>query len=104
MLARWYAPFRSIVFMCAAVTASLLCLAQEFDLDDDRVPMAELHGLARFHTGDDPQWADPAFDDSGWELLRTDASWDSQGHPHYSGMAWYRFKLHYPAQHRALAL
>ncbi len=104
MLARWYAPFRSIVFLCAAVAASLPCLPQEFDLDRDRVPMAELHGLARFHTGDDPKWADPAFDDSSWELLKADANWDSQGHPHYSGMAWYRFKLHYPAQHRALAL
>ncbi|MBL8214024.1 MAG: SpoIIE family protein phosphatase [Bryobacterales bacterium] len=26
---------------------------------------------ARFHRGDDPRWADPAFDDSGWELVES---------------------------------
>ena len=38
--------------------------SQEFNLSDARIPIAELHGLARFHTGDDPRWSGPNFDDS----------------------------------------
>lgn len=45
----------------------------------------------RFHTGDDPQWASPNFDDSQWPLLRLDKSWADQGYKGYSGYAWYRF-------------
>src|ERR1035438_7575624 len=68
-----------------------------FDLEQSGVPMAELKGLLRFHTGDDPDgklgWAKPGFDDSSWKLLRPDQSAADQGYKGYSGMAWYRFKV-----------
>ncbi len=51
---------------------------------------ADLGGLWQFHIGDDPQWARPDFDDSGWESLLVDAPWGAQGHPSYAGIAWYR--------------
>lgn len=39
--------------------------AQTVNLGNDRAPMPELHGLVRFHIGDDPGgklgWADPGF-------------------------------------------
>ena len=38
----------------------------------------------------------PSFDDSGWALLRTDASWSQQGHPKLDGFAWYRAKVVIP--------
>ena len=47
----------------------------------------------RFHVGDDLHWADPAFDDSQWEVLRPDASWGAQGHRGYTGYAWYRLRV-----------
>jgi hypothetical protein len=28
-----------------------------------------LNGPWKFHTGDDPKWAEPAFDDSAWETV-----------------------------------
>jgi hypothetical protein len=70
---------------------SILPLAQAqaaqgpvFDLEQSRAQMAELKGLLRFHTGDDPDgklgWANPGFDDSGWKLLRTDQSTADQGY------------------------
>ena len=40
--------------------------AQTFDFKTDRVPIISLDGLWHFHTGDDPRWADPEFDDSAW--------------------------------------
>ena len=67
--------------------------AQEFNLSDARIPIAELHGLARFHTGDDPRWSDPNFDDSQWPLARIDQPWSTQGFTSDSGFAWYRFKI-----------
>ncbi len=69
----------------------------------------DLFGPWRFHTGDDPSWAQPGYDDSAWERidlhgpddpldpeLGTSGSapgWTSKGHPGYSGYAWYRMRL-----------
>jgi hypothetical protein len=58
----------------------------------------------RFHTGDDPAWASPDFDDSQWPLLRLDKPWAEQGYKGYSGFAWYRIKIKLPAAHEPLAL
>jgi len=76
---------------------SVLLPAQTFDLDKGRLPLVSLNGLWRFHTGDNPTWADPKFDDSQWPLLRSDTGWSSQGYKNYSGMAWYRFEVIVPA-------
>lgn len=68
-----------------------------------------LNGPWRFHTGDDPGWADPAFDDSGWESADLTAppgahdpdvgltgyvpGWSARGHTGYKGYAWYRLHI-----------
>jgi hypothetical protein len=65
-----------------------------------------LDGAWRFHTGDDPHWADAGTDDNGWERFDMTASpgshdgdvglpdyvggWMAHGHPGYHGYAWYR--------------
>jgi diguanylate cyclase len=51
---------------------------------------APLNGPCQFHFGDDPLWATTAFDSSDWEQLTTDRPWGKQGHPHFTGFAWYR--------------
>ena len=51
---------------------------------------AALDGPWQFHLGDDTAWAAPGFDDSTWEQLTADKTWGSQGHPNYTGYAWYR--------------
>jgi hypothetical protein len=51
---------------------------------------APIDGPWQFHLGDDPAWANPAFDDSGWEQLTADKTWGAQTHPSYTGFAWYR--------------
>jgi hypothetical protein len=50
----------------------------------------EIGGNWHFHLGDDPSWAQPAYDDSAWEQLRGDTTWGAQTHPGYAGFAWYR--------------
>jgi hypothetical protein len=65
-----------------------------------------LDGAWRFHTGDDPSWANANTDDSGWETIDMTpvpgshdgdvglpdyvAGWMAHGHPGYHGYAWYR--------------
>ena len=70
--------------------------AQTFNLQTGREPVASLDGLWRFHTGDNPAWADPNFDDSQWPLLRSEEAWGQQGYENYGGFAWYRFAVAVP--------
>jgi hypothetical protein len=53
----------------------------------------KLNGFWQFHTGDDPRWASPSFDDSRWEPITASDSWGNQGHSGYTGFAWYRRHL-----------
>jgi phosphoserine phosphatase RsbU/P len=77
--------------------ACSLLRAQTFDLSNSHLPMLSLDGLWRFHTGDDPSWANQKFDDSQWPLLHSDRNWAQQGYNAYSGTAWYRFQVTLPA-------
>jgi diguanylate cyclase len=52
-----------------------------------------LDGPWQFHRGDDPAWASPSFDSSGWEQLTADKPWGRQGHASLAGFAWYRCQI-----------
>jgi len=67
-------------------------------------PVISLDGLWRFHAGDDPQWASPAFDDSAWPRLRSDQSWTAQGYKDENGFAWYRFRAQAPETPEQIAV
>lgn len=72
-----------------------------------------LSGAWRFHAGDDPHWADPNADDSGWETIDLTpkpgshdgdvglpdyvGGWFAHGHAGYHGYAWYRREVTVPA-------
>jgi hypothetical protein len=72
-------------------------------------PAAALNGPWKFSTGDDARWADPGFDDSGWEsvdltpapgahdpdvgLANYVPGWMARGHAGYQGFAWYRLEF-----------
>jgi len=80
-----------------------------------------LNGPWTFQVGDDSRWAQPGFDDSGWERVdltpspgATDGDvgignyvpgWTAKGHPKYHGFAWYRIRLNViPPADESLAL
>ena len=91
----------SVLLVPLAWLSLLLCAAsglhgQTFNLRTGREPVASLDGLWRFHTGDNPAWSDPNFDDSQWPLLRSDEAWSQQGYKNYGGFAWYRFTVAVP--------
>jgi hypothetical protein len=78
----------------------LLCLLIASSAAAAPAPTLSLSGLGngtlpvdgpwQFRTGDDPAWASPAFDDSGWESIQVNQTWETQGHVDYTGYAWYR--------------
>jgi len=95
---------RSIRLLCAFLAAVCcagnfgLLRAQSFDASAGPRWVLPLDGLWRFHPGDNPGWAQPGLDDSGWSLLRSDRDWSKQGFNRYSGMGWYRFHVTLPTQ------
>ncbi|HTW46020.1 MAG TPA: SpoIIE family protein phosphatase [Acidobacteriaceae bacterium] len=91
-----------LLFQAALIPCALH--AQTFNLETQREPVVSLDGLWRFHTGDNPAWASPTFNDSHWPLIRSDEGWSNQGYPGYSGYAWYRFKLQVPDGNKPLSL
>ena len=52
-----------------------------------------LNGAWAFHLGDDPAWASPALDDSGWARIQVGRPWEGQGYRNATGFAWYRRHL-----------
>lgn len=52
-----------------------------------------LDGPWRFQIGDDPRWADPGFDDSGWQAIKLSQATSEQGIDTYTGYAWYRMRI-----------
>lgn len=80
--------------------------------------LAALTGPWKFHTGDNPTWSKPGFDDSSWTRMDMTAEtdpddpsqmaplpgWTARGFPGYSGFAWYRLQVDVQGQGRPLSL
>ena len=74
----------------------------------------------RFHPGDNPDWALPGYDDSGWTIVDLSGAanahdptfssdsyvpgWTAMGFPTLSGYAWYRTRFQVTGDHRDLWL
>jgi hypothetical protein len=86
------------------IAAALLLAGQASSATIQPAPSLVVDGLGKgtvalggpwqFHLGDDPAWASPAWDDSGWEQISADKTWGTQGHANYNGFAWYRRHIH----------
>ena len=75
----------------SAVVATMLVAGQ--------ATAAELPDISqgwRFHKGDDPAWADPTLDDSGWQAIEVGADWDGPDGEDYDGFGWYRLRFRLP--------
>ncbi len=90
--------------LCLAFTGAWGQDATTFKTPDPGKGFVEVGGDWRFHTGDDLAWAQPGYDDSGWELLRGDKTWGAQTHPSYVGFAWYRKRIEVSPANAQIAL
>ncbi|MGH7459279.1 MAG: diguanylate cyclase [Longimicrobiaceae bacterium] len=70
----------------SSTLAALLLLSS---LPDTTGAVVGLGGVWRFQTGDNPEYASPALDHSGWEGIRVPGRWE-RNHPGYDGVGWYR--------------
>ena len=52
-----------------------------------------LEGEWRFEIGDNEIYAQPDYDDSGWEKIKVPSAWENEGFPGYDGFAWYRISF-----------
>jgi hypothetical protein len=80
------------LLLVLSLCLSLPLMAQDsvsFQARNPGTGFVEVEGPWHFHLGDDLAWAQPDFDDSGWEHLRAD-TWGNQTHPAYTGFGWYR--------------
>ncbi len=90
-------PMRATALFAALLVSFLPAAHAQFaDVSHAGGPVA-VTAPWRFHTGDNPQWAQPGFDDSHWSLMRMDRPWAEQGYKGISGFAWYRIKVKLPA-------
>jgi hypothetical protein len=81
------------VCLLAALSLAGISRAETLKVSNPGTGSIPLEGNWRFHLGDDQAWADPSLDDSGWETIRADQPWGAQGHPSYTGFAWYRERI-----------
>ena len=102
-----------VTLLASAVTIAALAHGGQQDPSSLRAAATLLDGRWRFHTGDDPQWAEARTDDSAWDTLDLTAQpgshdgdvglpdyvrgWMAHGHPGYTGYAWYRRTVDVPA-------
>ncbi|HZC44229.1 MAG TPA: SpoIIE family protein phosphatase [Acidobacteriaceae bacterium] len=108
---RWW-PFWTSSVRALSETLLLACLllpairirAQVFQTPNPGIGSAAVGGPWQFHTGDDPAWANPAYNDSGWEQLRGDDTWGAQTHPGYAGFAWYRKRIEVTGSNAKLSI
>ena len=52
--------------------------------------LVNLRGGWKFTIGDDMNWADPNYNEKGWDIIRVPSSWEDEGYNGYNGYAWYR--------------
>jgi len=57
------------------------------------VELMPVASVWRYHPGDSENWADPAFDDSAWELALTTLARDSMPADGWTGIGWFRLRL-----------
>ncbi|GBD88906.1 phosphoserine phosphatase RsbU [bacterium BMS3Abin03] len=44
----------------------------------------------KYQQGDNPEWASPGFNDSGWDTMRTEINTDDQSYNRWQGIGWFR--------------
>jgi Stage II sporulation protein E (SpoIIE) len=79
-----------LVFLLFTLAASAAPLPAPLNVEGLGKGTVALDGDWQFHLGDDPAWASPTLDDSGWEQIKVDKPWGQQTHFGYTGYAWYR--------------
>ena len=79
-----------LLLLFAALAVPAAAFSQALTVQNPGTGSVPLNGKWQFHLGDNPAWANPAYNDSNWEQLSASEPWGAQTHPSYTGYAWYR--------------
>jgi hypothetical protein len=93
-----------LVLLVCVILPAIRARADTFKTHDPGTGSVAIGGLWQFHTSDDMAWANPAYDDSGWEQIRGDDTWGAQTHPGHTGFAWYRKRIDVTGAGKSLAI
>src|ERR1700733_6896526 len=121
--ASWFLKRCLLVLFCLAVLGQAQTPAANDGIDHvtPGQSLVPLNGPWKFTVGDSPidpatkhpLWAQPGFDDSGWETVDLTPNglldplggfsdyvkgWTARGHAGYSGYAWYRIRVQVTSQ------
>jgi hypothetical protein len=83
------AIMKTRLYKVLAFTVLILMIGISSKAEDLR-KIVSLSGDWKFSIGDDSKWANPSFDDSGWDEISVPGPWEDQGYKDYNGYAWYR--------------
>jgi hypothetical protein len=83
------------LFLLAPLLARAVATSAPLNVEGLGQAAIPLDGNWQFHVGDDPSWASPTLDDSGWEPIAVDRPWGAQTHFGYTGYAWYRRHINF---------
>jgi serine phosphatase RsbU (regulator of sigma subunit) len=53
-----------------------------------------IDALWKYHSGDDSDWASPAYNDSGWVVTDPFIRWTNPADPTWDGLGWFRFHMY----------
>ena len=84
----------------AVVTIAAQDIGVEPSLEGKNIGGRQLFKRARYHAGDDPAWADPAFDDQSWEIVHIGLPPDDLPRQGWPGIGWFRIRLRVDASLR----
>jgi len=102
-----------MLFITLFLVAGVIMYLSHFTTTEEKLSsdknIITLNGPWKFIVGDNMQYAQSNYDDSGWETMDLIAppgahdddvglsgfipGWTAKGHPNYSGYAWYRLKV-----------
>jgi len=95
-------------FRCSAWQAKTQAAAPvipfPIDVDKQLLAVAPVDANWRFHAGDDAQWSQRNFDDSGWPVVQPRKDWTTQGYAATQSLAWFRFRLRIPARMQSVVI
>jgi len=82
---------RQIKYIAKSIILTLLISFISTTLRSENLKqIISLEGTWRFTVGDDPEWANPNYNDQEWDYVFVPKSWENNGFVNYNGYGWYR--------------
>jgi DUF1680 family protein len=86
-----------LILIKSAITAAFVSIIAVSFTTENNNGSISLPDKWKFHTGDNPDFSKPDFNDSAWGEIPVGAEWEANGYANYDGIGWYRTKIIIPS-------